>query len=73
VRDEDHAVVAARLDGNWLMLDNLHMAMAGDQQVRDYYRPTFLIDRGGVKRYPGASSASGGARGNERAVGQILH
>ena len=64
-------MVAARLDGNWLMLDNLHMA--GDQQVRDYYRPTFLIDRDGVKRYPGASSAFGGARGNERAVGQILH
>jgi predicted transglutaminase-like cysteine proteinase len=74
VRDEDHAVVAARLDGNWLMLDNLHMAMAGDQQVRDYYRPVFLIDRDGVERYSGASSASGGAaRGNERAIGQILH
>lgn len=73
VRDEDHAVVAARLDGNWLMLDNLHMAMAGDRQVRDYYRPTFLIDRDGVKRYLGASSASGGARGNERPVSQIRH
>jgi len=73
VRDEDHAVVAARLDGNWLLLDNLHMAMAGDQQVRDYYRPTFLLDRDGVKRYAGASSGTAGARGNERAVGQIPH
>src|SRR5712664_4119167 len=53
IRDEDHAVVAARLDGNWLMLDNLHMAMAGDQQVPDYYRPIFLIDRDGVERYSG--------------------
>ena len=51
VREEDHAVVAARLDGNWLMLDNLHMVMAEDQQMRDYYRPIFLIDRDGVKRY----------------------
>jgi predicted transglutaminase-like cysteine proteinase len=73
VRDEDHAVVAARLNGNWLMLDNLHMAMAEDQQVPDYYRPTFLIDHDGVKRYSGASSVSEGARGNHRAVGQIRH
>jgi predicted transglutaminase-like cysteine proteinase len=35
VREEDHAVVAARLDGNWLMLDNLHMTMVEDQQVRN--------------------------------------
>jgi hypothetical protein len=43
------------------------MVMAGDQQVRDYYHPTFLIDRDGVKRY------SEGGRENERPVGQILH
>lgn len=71
IRDEDHAVVAARLDGNWLMLDNLRMAMAGDQQVRDYYRPVFLIDHDGVKRYLGAPPAPVGARGNDRVVGQI--
>jgi predicted transglutaminase-like cysteine proteinase len=34
IRKEYHAVVAARLDGNWLMLDNLHMIMVEDQQVR---------------------------------------
>src|SRR5258707_4899078 len=31
-REEDHAVVAARLDGNWLMLDNRNMAMDSDQR-----------------------------------------
>src|SRR6266478_6778177 len=36
LREEDHAVVAARLDGNWLTLDN---------------RPVFLVDRDGVKLY----------------------
>ena len=70
IREEDHAVVAARLDGNWLMLDNLHMVMPEDQQVRDYYRPVFLIDQDGVKRYLGASPE--GARGKEPVVGQIL-
>ncbi len=63
VREEDHAVVAARLDGSWLVLDNLHMAMAGDRQVRDYLRPLFLIDHEGVKRYSGAPSISEGSRG----------
>ena len=74
VREEDHAVVAARLDGNWLMLDNLHMVMAEDQQMRDYYRPIFLIDRDGVKRYTSESEppVSEGSRGHERIVGQIL-
>ena len=73
VREEDHAVVAARLDGNWLMLDNLHMAMAGDQQVRDYYRPIFLIGHDVVKRYSGGLPVSEGSRGYERVVGQITH
>jgi predicted transglutaminase-like cysteine proteinase len=72
-REEDHAVVAARLDGNWLMLDNRHMVMPADQQVRDYYHPIFLIDHDGVKRYSGASSPSEASRGYERAVGQIPH
>jgi predicted transglutaminase-like cysteine proteinase len=73
IRDEDHAVVAARLDGNWLILDNLHMVMAEDQQVRDYYRPVFLVNHDGVKRYLDAPPAPERARGNERVVSQIRH
>jgi predicted transglutaminase-like cysteine proteinase len=53
LRGEDHAVVAARLDGRWLTLDNRRMAMIEDAAVRNY-RPTFLIDRDGVKRYQDA-------------------
>jgi predicted transglutaminase-like cysteine proteinase len=53
LRNEDHAVVAARLDGHWLTLDNRRMAMVEDTQVRNY-QPTFLIDRDGVKRYQDA-------------------
>jgi predicted transglutaminase-like cysteine proteinase len=71
IREEDHAVVAARLDGTWLMLDNRHMAMIEDRQVRDYH-PVFLIDHDGVNRYSDAPSTSEGSRGYERAVGQIL-
>jgi predicted transglutaminase-like cysteine proteinase len=50
ISGEDHAVAAARLDGHWLTLDNRRMAMIEDAQVRNY-RPLFVIDRDGVKRY----------------------
>jgi len=69
-REEDHAVVAARLDGNWLMLDNRHMAMVEDHDVRRY-RPVFLVDRDGVKLYSDAPTTSEASRGYERAIGQI--
>jgi predicted transglutaminase-like cysteine proteinase len=71
IRKEDHAVVAARLDGSWLMLDNRHMLMVEDRQVRNYH-PEFLIDDDGVKRYALAPSTSEESRGDERGVGQIL-
>jgi predicted transglutaminase-like cysteine proteinase len=50
IRGEDHAVAAAKLGGHWLMLDNRRMAMVEDANVRNY-RPTFVIDQSGVKRY----------------------
>jgi predicted transglutaminase-like cysteine proteinase len=50
IRGEDHAVAAVRLDGHWLTLDNGRMAMVEDADVRNY-RPIFLIDQYGVKRY----------------------
>src|SRR4029077_9975467 len=49
-RGGDHAVVAARLDGNWLILDNRHMAMGEDRQIPNF-RPEFLIGHNGVKSY----------------------
>ena len=50
VRDEDHAITAARLDGRWLTLDNRRMAMVEDVYLSSY-RPIFLIDAEGVKGY----------------------
>jgi len=69
-READHAVVTARLDGNWLMLDNRHMVMVEDQQVRRY-RPVFLVDRDGVKLYSDTPYLAEGSRRPERAIGQI--
>src|SRR5215813_2084645 len=47
---EDHAVVAAKLDGSWLMLDNRRMAMIDDAHVRNY-RPLFVIGESAVMKY----------------------
>jgi len=49
-RGEDHAVAAARLDGRWLTLDNRRMAMVEADDIRNY-RPTFAMDRDGIRRY----------------------
>ena len=70
LREEDHAVVAARLDGHWLMLDNRHMVLVEDHDVRRY-RPIFLVDHDGVKVYSDAPSTFEASRGHERAIGQI--
>jgi predicted transglutaminase-like cysteine proteinase len=50
LQGEDHAVAAARLDGQWLMLDNRRMAMVNDVHVRNY-RPLFVLDESAVMRY----------------------
>jgi predicted transglutaminase-like cysteine proteinase len=47
---EDHAVVAARLDGRWHVLDNRNMALAQDIAIYRY-RPMFVIDAQGVQRF----------------------
>ena len=47
---EDHAVVAARLEGHWRLLDNRYLAMLEDVQIRRYH-PIFLIDQHEVRRF----------------------
>ncbi|SFK05948.1 transglutaminase-like cysteine peptidase [Bradyrhizobium sp. Gha] len=49
---EEHAVIAARLDGHWLMLDNRRMAMVADDEARSY-QPLFVLYQSAVLRYVG--------------------
>src|SRR5215470_7826158 len=58
IHGEDHAVTTARLDGHWLLLDNRRMAMVEDADVRNY-RPTFVMDRDGIRRYAPAPLLAG--------------
>lgn len=50
LRGEDHAVVAARLNEHWLLLDNRRMAMVEDGDARNY-RALFVIDQYGLSQY----------------------
>jgi len=47
---QDHAVVAARLDGRWIMLDNRWLALVADSDLHRVV-PLFTIDGDGVKQF----------------------
>ena len=47
---EDHAVLAVRLDGRWLVLDNRMLVMRPDDQLTNY-RAIFVADDAGVRAY----------------------
>ena len=49
-RDGDHAVVAVRLDGHWIMLDNRWLALVDDREMRRII-PRFVLDHEGVKQF----------------------
>jgi predicted transglutaminase-like cysteine proteinase len=51
---EDHAVVAARVDGQWLLLDNRTLTLVRDTDVTRAI-PEFVLDYEGVKRFNWAS------------------
>ncbi len=47
---EDHAIVTARLDERWIVLDNRRLTLVVDTDM-PRVRPLFVFDRGGVKRF----------------------
>jgi predicted transglutaminase-like cysteine proteinase len=60
--DEDHAVTAVRLDGNWIMLDNRWLTLVDDNEM-DRVIPLFVLDDAGVRKFvpaiwPAAGQAS---------------
>jgi predicted transglutaminase-like cysteine proteinase len=52
--NEDHAVVATRVDGQWLILDNRTLMLVRDTDVTRAI-PEFVLDHEGVKRFNWAS------------------
>jgi predicted transglutaminase-like cysteine proteinase len=51
---EDHAAVATRVDGQWLILDNRTLTLVRDRDVTRAI-PEFVLDHEGVKRFNLAS------------------
>jgi predicted transglutaminase-like cysteine proteinase len=47
---EDHAAVAARVDGQWLILDNRHLALVRDTKMVGSI-PRFVLDEDGTQRF----------------------
>jgi predicted transglutaminase-like cysteine proteinase len=47
---EDHAVVAARVDGQWLILDNRRLALVRDTEMIGSI-PRFVLDEDGARRF----------------------
>jgi predicted transglutaminase-like cysteine proteinase len=50
VNKANHAVVAARLNGDWFVLDNRSMALTQEIEMRGAI-PLFVFDRNGVKQF----------------------
>ena len=48
--NEDHAVMAVRVDGQWLILDNRTLTLVRDMDLTRA-KPQFILDQGGVKRF----------------------
>jgi predicted transglutaminase-like cysteine proteinase len=56
--NEHHAVVATRVDGQWLILDNRTLTLVRDTDVTRAI-PEFVLDHEGVKRFNSASQNRG--------------
>jgi predicted transglutaminase-like cysteine proteinase len=56
--EEEHAVVAARVDGAWLILDNRTLALAPAGEVRAAI-PLFMLDDAGAKIFVRGIAAGG--------------
>ena len=50
VRQAEHEVLAVRDGQQWLILDNLTMAMLDAEQIRHYY-PLFVMDYRGARAF----------------------
>jgi predicted transglutaminase-like cysteine proteinase len=51
LNNTDHAVLAARVDDTWLVLDNRRLALTEDTALARSVLPLFVLDESGVKRF----------------------
>jgi predicted transglutaminase-like cysteine proteinase len=61
VRSEDHAIVAVRHEGQWLLLDNRRLVIRADFELVNY-QPLMQMDVTGAQRYLDISTAAAGGQ-----------
>lgn len=64
MRSEDHAVVAVRHEGQWLLLDNRRLVIRSDAELANY-QPLMQMDGTGARRYLEISTAFRSRRNTE--------
>jgi predicted transglutaminase-like cysteine proteinase len=55
----DHAVVAVRFDGHWIILDNRRLTLVEDGQIRQTV-PLFVLSQSGVRKFEPTITADAG-------------
>ena len=55
----EHAVVAVRFDGHWIILDNRWLILAEDSQIRQMV-PLFVLNQSGVREFAPTMMAAAG-------------
>lgn len=48
---QQHAVVAARIENRWLLLDNHTLTLIESSTALDYYAPLYALDEHGVRQF----------------------
>jgi len=48
---QQHAMVAVRTEGQWLLLDNRTSILIESSKALDYYQPLYALDQGGVRQF----------------------
>jgi len=65
--NQDHAIVAVRIDAAWFLLDNRWLALIRDFEL-SRAEPLFILDEHGVRRFAHQQTGSFTVRGGERAA-----
>jgi predicted transglutaminase-like cysteine proteinase len=71
LQKEDHAAVAARVDGQWLILDNVRLALVRDTDMIGSI-PKFVLDRDGARRFVSRVRAGQGPSAGQTSPAQFV-
>jgi predicted transglutaminase-like cysteine proteinase len=69
--NEDHAVVAARVDGQWLILDNRRLALVRDTKMVGSI-PKFVLDEDGTRRFVPSNRTGHGPSGGRSSPARFV-